>query len=381
VIGLLVTGDGIPIAHHVFAGNTSEVKTLPSVMEDLQKRFGVGKIALVADRGLISEDNLAEVGSHGLEHVMATRLHHDEDVAAVLEQANGPDTSWVAVAEARSFATEIAHGERRFIVVFSPTRYFRDRARHAQLCSKLGDGLIALQARVRSGRLGDPAKIGAAADRILRDSGVGRCFVTTVQEGLFSWVFDEKARRHDEELLCGRYVITTSLDAKAADCAQVLRYYRSLQNLEHRFRIAEDFLALRPVFHWTEERVRGHVALCLLAATIEAVMAKDLVAAKVMDPNLPFQHMTPRRALAELAEVRLELVSAGEHTIELVSRPTQRQVRRRGRSGRASAQRAAAPAGRRGCRRPPPIGRRRGLSTRSSWRAARRRRPRDPRCD
>jgi hypothetical protein len=48
-------------------------------------------------------------------------------------------------------------------------------------------------------------------------------------------------------------VITTSLDAKAADCVQVLRYYRSLQNLEHRFRIAEDFLALRPVFHWTEE--------------------------------------------------------------------------------------------------------------------------------
>ena len=326
VIGLLVTGDGIPIAHHVFAGNTSEVKTLPSVMEDLQKRFGVGRIALVADRGLISEDNLAEVGSHSFEHVMAARLHHNEDVAAVLEQANGPDTSWVAVAEARSFATEVAHGGRRFIVVFSPTRYFRDRARHAQLCSKLGDGLIALQARVRSGRLSDPAKIGAAADRILRDSGVGRCFVTTVQEGLFSWVFDEKARRHDEELLCGRYVITTSLDAKAADCAQVLRYYRSLQNLEHRFRIAEDFLALRPVFHWTEERVRGHVALCLLAATIEAVMAKDLVAAKVMDPNLPFQHMTPRRALAELAEVRLELVSAGERTIELVSRPTQRQA-------------------------------------------------------
>ena len=291
-------------------------------MEDLQKRFGVGRIALVADSGLISEDNLAEVGSHGFEHVMATRLHHDEDVAAVLEQANGPDTSWVAVAETRGFATEIAHGERRFIVVFSPTRYFRDRARHAQLCSKLEDGLIALQARVRSGRLTDPAKIGAAADRILRDSGVGRCFVTTVQKGLFSWDFDEKARRYDEELLCGRYVITTSLDAKAADCAQVLRYYRSLKNVEHRFRIAKGLPGATAGLPLAEERVRGHVALCLLAATIEAVMAKDLVAAKVMDPNLPFQHMTPRRALAELAAARLELVSAGERTIELVSRPT-----------------------------------------------------------
>ncbi len=107
----------------------------------------------------------------------------------------------------------------------------------------------------------------------------------------------------------------------------MLRYYRSLQNVEARFRVTKDFLALRPVFHWTENRVRGHIALCILAATIEAVMTKDLAAAKVMDPDLAFQHMTPRRALAELAEVRLELVSAGERDIELVSRPTPLQAR------------------------------------------------------
>jgi hypothetical protein len=233
----------------------------------------------------------------------------------------------VAVPEARSFTAEIAHDHRRFVVVFSPTRYFRDRARHAVLCARVEDGLIALEARVRARRLSDPAKIGAAADRVLRDSGVARCFVTTVRKGYFSWDFDEKARRYDEELLCGRYVITTSLSADEVDCAQVLRYYRSLQNVERRFRIMKDFLNLRPVFHWTEERVRGHVALCVMAATIEAVMARDLVAAKVMDPNIPFQNMTPRRALAELAEVRLELVSAGERTIELVSRPTQPQAK------------------------------------------------------
>ncbi len=80
------------------------------------------------------------------------------------------------------------------------------------MCAKVEDGLIAPEARVRAGRLSGPAKIGAAADRILRDSGVGRCFKTTVRKGVFSWDFDEKARCYDEELLCGRYVITTSLD-------------------------------------------------------------------------------------------------------------------------------------------------------------------------
>jgi hypothetical protein len=68
-------------------------------------------------------------------------------------------------------------------------------------------------------------------------------------------------------------VITTSLDKDEVPAAQVVRYYRSLQNVERRFRVMKDFLSLRPMFHWTEARVRGHVALCVLAATIEAVMA------------------------------------------------------------------------------------------------------------
>jgi hypothetical protein len=129
------------------------------VMEDLQARFGVGRIALVADRGLISEDNLDEVSACGFEHVLATRLHHDDEVAAVLEQAISKDTDWTAVPEARCFCAEIPHHNRRFVVVFSPVRYFRDRARHAILYAKAEDGLIALEARVRAGRLSDPAKI------------------------------------------------------------------------------------------------------------------------------------------------------------------------------------------------------------------------------
>ena len=135
MIGLLVTGDGIPIAHHVFSGNTSDVSTLPGVMEDLQARFGVGRIALVADRGLISEDNLDEVAARGFEHVLATRLHHDDEVASVLEETTSKDTSWTAVPEARCFCAEITHHNRRFVVVFSPVRYFRDRARHADRCA------------------------------------------------------------------------------------------------------------------------------------------------------------------------------------------------------------------------------------------------------
>jgi hypothetical protein len=327
VIGPLVTSDGIPIAHHVFPGNTADSSSLPGVMTDLQERFGVGRIALVADRGLISEANLDEVASRGFDHVIATKLHRDAEVEAVLEQANEPDTIWQPAPETRSFCAEITRDDKRFVVVFSPVRYFRDRARHLHLCSRIEDGLIALGVRVRSGRLSDPAKIGAAADRILRSSPAGRCFEVHIKAGHFSWGYNEKARRYDEEVLAGRYVISTSLDKSEVPATKVLSYYRNLQSVERRFRVMKGFLALRPMYHWTDERVRGHVALCVLAATIEAVMARDLVAAKVMDPDIPAQHMTPRRALSILKEVRLELVQAAEHRVEVVTRRNAAQVK------------------------------------------------------
>ena len=76
VIGLLCTGDGIPIVHHMFAGNTADASTLHGVLADLTERFAAGRICVVADRGLISADNIAAVAEAGCDHVLATRLHH-----------------------------------------------------------------------------------------------------------------------------------------------------------------------------------------------------------------------------------------------------------------------------------------------------------------
>ena len=253
MIGLLVTGNGIPIAHYVFAGNTADSTTLPGVMADYQRRFGVGRIALVADRGLISEHNLEEVTTAGFDHVLATRLHRDPDVAAVLKAvgAAGEDR-WRTVPGIDSSACEVAHDGRRFVVVFSAQRQARDDRRREELLTRTETKLIALAERVAAGRLVDAAKIGAAADRILRDSGVGRCFSTTIRAGSFSWDYDAQALHYEEHLLTGRYVLTTSLTVQQASTTDVVRHYRMLQNVERRFRVMKDFLGLRPVHHRTE---------------------------------------------------------------------------------------------------------------------------------
>lgn len=324
MIGLLVTGDGIPIAHRVFDGNTKDSSTMPVVLEQLQDRFGVGRIALVADRGLISDDNLTGIVAAGFDHVIASRLHRDPGIAVVLEAAAARnDDEWVPVTGDRT-ACEVTHDGHRYVVVDSPKRRTRDDRRREQLLEQTEAKLIALAERVNAKRLKDAAKIGAAAQRILGPSPVSRCFTTTISEGRFNWNYDTTAIDYEQRLLAGRYVLSTSLTPDQASTADVVAHYQSLANVEHRFRVMTDSLGLRPVFHWTDTRVRGHIAICVYAAGIEAVIANLLTTANIRDPDLDAQIISPRRALTELDRIRAHHLHAGDRHITITTRPNPR---------------------------------------------------------
>jgi transposase len=123
-------------------------------------------------------------------------------------------------------------------------------------------------------------------------------------------------------------VITTSLNQKTASTAKVVVHYKSLQLVERPLRVLKDFLALRPVFHYTEKCVRGHVAICVLATVIEAVMTLDLTAAKLTDPDLDGQPLSARRALRELERVRMiRFVDSNDEERHVVTRPSTVQAR------------------------------------------------------
>ena len=327
VIGLLVTGDGIPIAHHVFAGNTADVSTLPGVLDDLQARFGIGAITMVADRGLISADNVKALSDKGFGHILATRLHRDPDVAVVLAASISPEAVWVPCPAADSAVCEVAHDGRRFIVAMSAERLWRDTARTADLVARTSKELRALEDRVGAGRLKDKAKIAAAASRILAASGVARLFDVEIGEGRFLYHYDEAALDYEEKLLAGRWVVTTSLTPEQASAAEIVVAYRRLLEVESSFRVLKDLIELRPVFHWTEDRVRAHVAVCVLAAVIEALMEADLRAAGVADPDIGDQVISPRRALAELSRIRRVTLTVAERTIERDTRHSALQDR------------------------------------------------------
>ena len=326
VLGLLVTGDGIPIAHHVFAGNTADVSTLPAVLDDLRARFGVGRICVVADRGFISAANVDKLNEDGFDHVLATRLHRDALCEQALTKSIERDVTWVPVADASSAAADITIDGVRCVVVASLERWRRDTTRTAELLRRTEQALIALEWRVRDGELKDAGKIGRAAQRALTSHGVGRLFDIEINQGRFLYHYNDKAIAYEQQL-AGRYVLHTSLTPEQVSTAEVVRHYRGLLNVEARFRVLKDFLRLRPIRHWTENRVRGHVAACVYASVIETLIGHRLADADIRDPNDPGQHLSAARALRELDRVRHVTLNAETRTIGVVTRRNALQAR------------------------------------------------------
>ncbi|MDH3682652.1 MAG: IS1634 family transposase [Acidimicrobiia bacterium] len=327
VIGLLCTGDGLPIAHRVWPGNTSDLATLPTVLDDLRDRFAIGRICLVADRGLISKVNLEAVTKAGFAHIIATRLHRDKTCAAALEAAHRPDAVWSTDDWQRWVCDTTTEDGVRAVVVYSGSRRRRDLARTEELVGRCETKLLALEARVDRGDLTDAGKIGRAAQRILGPSGIGRLFDVDIEEGHFRYHYNEAAMAY-EDTLAGHYVLVTDLTTDEASPVRVARMWHQLHNIEARFRVLKDFLGLRPIYHWTEKRVRGHVAVCVLGAVIEAIITSDLHHAEIADPDLERQPLTAARALRILQRIRRVTLAAGTRTMTLTSRatPFQRQI-------------------------------------------------------
>lgn len=225
----------------------------------------------------------------------------------------------------RSAACEMRADGTRCVVVASVERWSRDRVKTAELVAKTEAEFLALEERVRAGRLKDEQAIVRAAQRILDRSPVGRLFDVEIAPGRFVYHYDEPAHAY-EELLAGRYVLTTSLAPHDASTEQIVVAYRQLLGVEHRFRVLKDFLALRPVFHWTEPRVRGHIGVCVTAAVIEALITAQLVTHDVRDPDLADQHLSARRCLETLQRVRRVTLDAAA-TITVVTRRDALQAR------------------------------------------------------
>ena len=272
-IGLLCTGEGCPIAVEVFAGNTADPSTVATQVAKLKGRFGVRRIALVGDRGMLTTARIREtVAPAGLDWLSALKtadlrklLKPLKDGRAAPLQPAGLQPDAVAEILSPDFPGE------RLMVCLNP-RLREERARKREDLLQATEAIlerIAGIVRRKGSKLRGLEKINRRVGREANRRKVEKHFDIVVKDDALSFTRNE-AKIAAEAQLDGIYIVRTSLHEDAIGTHEAVEAYKSLSRVERAFRnLKTARLDVRPVYVYTAERVRAHVFLCTLACHLE----------------------------------------------------------------------------------------------------------------
>ncbi len=280
VYGLLCAADGCPVAVEVFAGNASDPSTVPGQVERMRKRFGIERVALVGDRGMLATARIREdIAPAGLDWIPALKTG---DIRRLLRA--GPDGAPAPLVPEALVPDAVAEvtgpdfpGERLMVCLNPRLREERRRKREDLLkaTEEALSGIAAAAARRRPG----PAN----RDRTLRALGreasrrrVGKHFDVDVRDGGMDWARNA-GRIEAEARLDGVHVIRTGPDAEAIGTEETVEDCKSLARVERAFHTMKPSrLRIRPVRVCSEDHVRARVFLCMLACHVEWHMRRRL---------------------------------------------------------------------------------------------------------
>src|SRR6516165_5777745 len=254
VFGVICSKEGCPIAVEVFPGNTGDPSTLASQIDKLKRRFGLSRIAIVADRGPITKARIEdELEPAGLDFITALRA---PAIRAPAEEGGSLQLSLFDTRDLAEIESPDYPGERLIV------------CRNPMLAEE--------RARRKRNPLRGEAAIGEAVGAVLNRRKVKKHFQRTITDTEFSFTRDEAAI-DAEARLDGIYVLRTGLPKAELDPGAVVLAYKGLARVEQAFRSLKTVdIEVRPVFHYAEERVRAHVFLCMLAYYLEWHMRQKL---------------------------------------------------------------------------------------------------------
>lgn len=268
VYGLLCTREGLPIAVEVFEGNTADPTTLKSQIDKLRSRFGIKRMVLVGDRGMITAARIRDdLKSSGLDWITCLRAPQIQALA----QDHGPlQFSLFDERDLAEISSPDFPGERLIVCRNRDLAAERARKREALLVVTERE-LARIQAQVRrkGSHLHAAVEIGLAVGEVVNAKKMAKHFALDIRDGHFTW-----ARKVDqiaaEAKLDGIYVIRTSVPAGDLGPAHAVQAYKDLSRVERAFRSMKTVdLEIRPIRHWSADRVRAHVFLCMLAYHVE----------------------------------------------------------------------------------------------------------------
>jgi hypothetical protein len=267
VYGLLCAPDGCPVAVEVFEGNTADPMTLSAQVAKLKARFGLSHVVLVGDRGMITQARItADLEPAGLDWITALRAPAIRDLAAggALQMSLFDERDLAAIT-----APEYP-GQRLIVCRNRDLAKARAHKREALLAATEADlGKIAAAVTRKRKPLRGEAAIALKVGAVIKKHKMAKHFECAITDTGFT--FQRKVDGIAEEAaLDGIYVVRTNVAADVLDDAATVGAYKSLAQVERAFRSLKTLdLHLRPIFHYTAERVRAHVLLCMLAYYVE----------------------------------------------------------------------------------------------------------------
>ena len=324
VLGVVQSADGLPLHHEVHEGNVAEVSTLTATLERVMKRFPIRRVIAIADRGLMSADNLEQLKTMGtpsgvaLEYVLAVpgrRYGEFVELVSALHRTRFVDAEDETVGE-------LDWNGQRLIVAHDPERA-------AERTRKRRETIAALEAQAAAwvGKLDGQDGGKRARGRPLSDGGVRAKFYHAVLEARlgnilrvdmnserFSYRLDEKALAL-AELMDGKLLVVTNvpdLDAEA-----IIARYKALADVERGFRVLKSEIEIGPVHHRLPDRIRAHARVCFLALILQRLMRRMLRAAD--------SAFSPERAIGVLSRIQHHRVTLGGQAHEGVTTLTQEQ--------------------------------------------------------
>lgn len=255
VVGMVLDNEGYPVCCEMWPGNTADVKTLKVLAKRLKKRFGIERMCVVSDRGMISKETIAELKKEGIQYILGVRMRKILAItpkvleSGTYEVAHGPrqrrkDPSPLLIKETT------VNGQR-YIVCENPEETKADAETRAQILDSLKDKL----------QYGDNALVGNKGYRRYLSVAGGKHFT-----------IDEK-KVADDVRYDGKWVLTTDTDLPAAEVALK---YKQLLLVERIFRDMKSVLDTRPIFHQRDETIRGHVFCSFLALVLRKELEKAL---------------------------------------------------------------------------------------------------------
>ena len=321
LLGVVQTADGMPIYHEVFDGNTAEAPTLEPTLKKVLSRYPhIRRLVVVADRGLLSADNIEALsklrlsGEQALEFILAVpgRRYGDflevlqplsaqaaQDAAAARTAAGGEQQA-DALAEAE-WVAEAAWKGQRLVVAHDPQRAAEQtaqrKARIAELqrrADQLADKLDAQdEGQVQRGRKLSDSGAKARFFHEVSEAHLSRIIQVDLKSELFAYEIDQAALER-AEAMDGKLLLVTNVTDLTP--AEIVQRYKSLADIERGFRVLKSEIEIAPVFHRLPERIRAHASICFMALILYRAMRQRL--------KLAGSDLSPETALAQLRRVQ-----------------------------------------------------------------------------